>query len=327
MTKEDASKYARARATYAVVWAKLIQQTQKPGNDVVFVFEGKDDLRYYLSRIESHFGKYPDRVVVANGKENVLKLRGDVKKTKGFDQTTAFFVDRDFDRLQDLSGETTYVTPTYSIENFFSNPKTIERFLTEEMQLVDYEDTPDREKAVSLYVEWLNLFSHSILPHCVWLKLNAEKILLLAETERKNLKDDFLSRIVNVRWLNGKIYVDLLLAAHMLHTIYPDFHPFTENELQVEMAKYKSEFNDASDAVRGKFLLPFLKIALANLIEDSNRRENRNIFSKRRRCVVQITEVSLMPTLARTAHTPNCLKEFLIKLNTLCNIQNALQPN
>jgi hypothetical protein len=313
---EHVNKYVRARAAYAVVWTKLIQLAQKADNGgVIFVFEGKDDLRYYLPRIEQYFGSYPEKVIIAQGKDNVLKLRGDLSE-KNLKLNAAFFLDRDFDKPADLSGKGTYVTPAYSIENLFAKPQTIERFLTEEMHLVDQDDVVDKEEAVLRYNNWLASFAASILPHCAWLKLNLDALTALQETDRNILKANFLTSVAQMNWRNGEICTQVLLPAHMLHTLYPSFKEFSEQEIHEELRVLCGTFESPADAVRGKFLLPFLKVALSNLIEDSNRRENREIFSKRRKCVIQITEAAVMPTLARSAYTPICLQSFLERLAT-----------
>ena len=114
----------------------------------IFVLEGKDDPKFYtphiLSSIESEY-----EILSVNGKSNVLDMRERIRRHPKYKyDSTAFFIDRDFDSIQ--PEKDLYITPTYSIENFYSNPYVFRQIIVNECRLSDIKIDPDNKIKDSL---------------------------------------------------------------------------------------------------------------------------------------------------------------------------------
>nr|WP_256348412.1 DUF4435 domain-containing protein [Pseudomonas yamanorum] len=102
----------------------------------IFIIEGKDDPKFYTSKIAGVFGDFWEFISVG-GKSKVLELRNQIRgNPQCVDDNVYFFIDKDFDDRElyrDL-----YTTPAYSIENLYCESSTIRRLLAGECGLSNY---------------------------------------------------------------------------------------------------------------------------------------------------------------------------------------------
>lgn len=140
----------------------------KSGAKIVYgIVEGKEDPMFYRGLIEQSLpNSWAVELIVADGKDNVLKA------TKAFDWTRfspkriCFFVDRDLsDFVEDvhLTAENLYVTDNYSIENDMVNFGAFKRILEEVLNISGL--TPDESDAIeSRFAAALALFREAMTP-------------------------------------------------------------------------------------------------------------------------------------------------------------------
>ncbi len=101
----------RARRNYSRIWLEFIKIYDKDPGKMFCFFEGKDDVKYYGIRIDLNISS--DWISLwCEGKEGVLHLF-DLIKNSGKYKTAwvAFFIDKDFDEIDDLpSDDRIYIT-------------------------------------------------------------------------------------------------------------------------------------------------------------------------------------------------------------------------
>lgn len=113
-----------------VKFREFIVRSRDSKNKFFFIVEGKDDPKYYSSVINSILGS-EWCFVIAEGKKNVLKVRSMILSNVTYSsRKVGYMVDRDFDR-NNLPDDV-YVTPTYSVENFYLDDKLITDFVERE---------------------------------------------------------------------------------------------------------------------------------------------------------------------------------------------------
>lgn len=308
----SAISHRSQRSSFSVLWLRFVQKYQKSPTSEIWVFEGKDDIHFYSSRIERFYGGAPHRnSVIAEGKSNCLKLRTHIAADDKMRQArVAFFIDQDFDDPKSLAYENTYTTPTYAIENLYYSESCIERLLTEKLHLFDEADASELSNTLSKAIEWRDSVSILLAPYCAVLLLLKDK----SEGERKLatfIKDRLIPDVVRIERGNGEISVHAIKQATELCAEHTPPVSITETEISNVVSKWCLEGHALFRTIRGKFLIPHLQATVSVIFEDATKKKDRNLFSKRRRCSFQPREAEILQQLAYFAETPDCLRVFL----------------
>ena len=121
---------SRNRMETSSVWMEFTDDVSKKPNMLFLFFEGDDDARYYMPRVEKYSGFNYTEVIQyrCNGKETVLNLNEIIlSNLKYASIKKAFFVDRDFCPCIDKND--LYQTCCHSIENYYCSKKAFENIL------------------------------------------------------------------------------------------------------------------------------------------------------------------------------------------------------
>lgn len=306
-----------SRKEFAVIWMRFMQRFQRGPKSEIWVFEGKEDLDYYPIRIESIYGIGPGKsVVIAEGKENSIRLRSTIEKDAFYASSkVAFFVDADFDDPTKLQGSTTYITPCYSIENFYLSRTVIDQFLTEKLQMFDNEDRQELDKILERFLSWRDTATALLLPFCALMAL-AKRNPEPARSLTTFLRDKLYTEVISLKQTKMSVEVTTLISPAALNLLKMPTVIVPSDDITAQVNEWieRTGINSYS-MVRGKFFLHWLAKALSLLIEDSNKKMNRSFFSKRRLCSQQIREGEILATLSKYADTPHCLRDFLKTLS------------
>lgn len=305
---------ADSRNRFSVAWVKFLQKFQKDPMGELWIFEGKEDVEYYASRIEACFGSAPHKgTIIANGKGNALQLRDITSRNKIYEHAKiAYFVDADFDDPIQLQGIHTYVTPTYSIENLYLNECTVDGFLTEQLALYDEDDRKELASILKIFSRWRDNAAEILLAYCA--------ILILAKTHEEAhretinlIKDNIYKKVLSIKRTESEVGLQEIIGANeVLRRHSPG--KINQDQLESQLAAMKVGGDLSYKRIRGKFLLPILSASLSLFIEDTNRRREQKFFSRRRSCSHQIRDAELLSLLSRHARTPPCLTSFLKRL-------------
>ena len=305
MTRAD---YLRnARNTYAVAWREFINHLAKSPKSLFCFFEGEDN-RYFIGRISPLLAD-DSRVkpVDCGGKGAVMKINdlwfqrfhGNAGSPK-----CLFFLDRDFDCKGALSiYPPVYVTPTYSIENFFVTDASANQILVNEFKVTGEEEI-DACDALSFFEEMLRQFLDAANELNAWIFLQRKYELHDPQGHRCHLNGVTFSKLFRVK-PNG---VQKLYTHATLEALFPEARPIAPDEL----ARYDNWFSktDRRKVFRGKYLIEFLKEVL-QILRDDRGNKAPTYFDKKGKVTLNLASGNLVSALSQYADTPVCLKRFL----------------
>ncbi|MBZ7998552.1 DUF4435 domain-containing protein [Campylobacter canadensis] len=133
-----------------VIFQEIIANKSKV--DIFVLLEGDDDIKYYSQIINNMLIDYNSgdtkniRYYICKGKKDVLSLVEKIQKSTGLDLNKRImsFVDRDFD--YELNLEHTYITESYSIENYYFSNQAINKTVKYLLKIDDSEFDSKRIK-------------------------------------------------------------------------------------------------------------------------------------------------------------------------------------
>lgn len=134
----------------------------KRNNELVFIFEGKDDYSYYEHAFKnSSFTKRYEHIN-GEGKEQLITFLNELldDEDNTLRENTYFFVDQDYDQLC-YFGRHIYNLPCYSIENMLLDENALQSILKSEFSL-DAERSDLREYLLNSFKTSYNSFSSNM---------------------------------------------------------------------------------------------------------------------------------------------------------------------
>lgn len=298
-----------SRDNLSVKFMEFTRIVSKNKGKVAVFFEGQDE-KYYSVRINSIRPDIQWSGINSGGKSNVIKLRKKIRSHSTYANSSCiFFVDSDFDEnnsIKDL--EDIYITPCYSVENFYITNAAFERILSAEFGINDaLENENCYNNAISTFKKMKNNYIDSI----------KEFNFLIRELRLMGHCGELTERI-NINNLNYDSLIKLNLD--YVEKVYDESNPkslFPElpANLSVNLESSKKHFSPLSAELwfRGKQHLEFLRILLMKFKEDRCKKGERVIFANRGNVKLQLTKGNCISELSQYADTPCCLKIFLEK--------------
>ena len=305
-TPEQLSKKKDAAAVSIMKFNKL---RGKLPNETFAIVEGDEDPIFYsaiFGRLEFDCHHI---FFIANGKDNVLKLRDYVHRSKEAPKSgkNIYFIDRDFDDLKGMPpGEDIYVTPTYSIENIAVSRSGLQKLLLTRFKLAEEETINDIDSV-------LNKFDVLLTQHHEAL---AEANRLIHFVRKKSLSGE--------RYTSGSINSSLSKFAELEPSDLTVKKIATGNELLALLSicreidalafdELLNEFESLNPHTqwRGKFLYYLFRRFVGILVEDRNSK-TPSFFSKGGGKVsLDTSPNSFIGTLASLCEIPDCLRRFM----------------
>ena len=135
-----------------VIFQEIV--TSKSKVDIFVLLEGDDDIKYYRQIVDNmlidcNSGDAKNiRYYICKGKKDVLLLVKKIQKSTSLDlnKRVMSFVDRDFDYKLNL--EHTYITESYSIENYYFSNQAINKTVKYLLKIDDSEFDSKRIKSM-----------------------------------------------------------------------------------------------------------------------------------------------------------------------------------
>lgn len=268
-------------------------------------FEGKDDLIYYKNRIEICRNNSLNKKICTyecGSKKDVLDIYQKIKNlSKPSQQELLFFIDKDFEKEPGYSSDI-YVTPCYSIENFFAHKDSITNIIRFTLAICDSSEERKIELEKVLYQEVMNdidSFLNAILPINAWysLQINKEHNGHYANLkEFQSLERDIL-----------KNYSEIPKSLSELESRTPNFFEITEEEFENEKEWLQI---DGIKKCRGKYLEQFLNYKFKTIFNELNQ-DNNKYGIKLKNNGGNIGENEFLSHYVSCAKTPSCLKIYL----------------
>jgi len=297
------------RTSYAVAWRDFIKLSRgNPGAFCCF-FEG-EDLKYYGIRIDLLVQVESYRSFSVGGRTGVLQILDLVLTADGgryARHPVAFFVDRDFVPPSSNCSRL-YVTPGYSMENFFVKQESFERILAAEFRL----DTTEQNYliALDLYCKSLDSFNSATRLLNGWLRGQRMLEAQVAATPGGEI------RALNLRDVKVWEFVDFGIPTcnpkYTIASLDMRFGRVTSPADEATIWAWVNDF-DAVEAVschRGKFLMQFFVKFLARLAEDLNRAAPA-LMADHKSVNLSVHPSNAISQFSQYAETPSCLRSFL----------------
>lgn len=276
-------------------------------------FEGKDDPKYYQSRINDNIENVEFVPLICNGKEGLLEVQKIIDTKKEYKNAKClYFIDRDFDfALIKLNSEI-YCTPYYSIENFYTTEAALKKVLLTEFNLDAKEE--DFKKTMKLFNLLRKKFHSRTTLINAWLACQSD--IRIKNNLNHNLNiDDKTSKIFTKNFISEDLSdIDKFIQISKktsIELLFPG-SPKVGAKLLKEKVK---QFNQQkkSEIFRGKFELKFLINFLNRLQQQFN--QNNSIFSKKHKNSIKFEFCTALTVLSQYALTPKGLKDYIQKFN------------
>ena len=141
------------------IWLSLIQEKNRNSETArLFCFYEGEDSKYYNRRIKTIFTEVDLIQFDCQGKNNVLKIYEKIKNEEDSLQEYLFFVDKDYSTKSPYPD--VYQTPLYSIENFYTDPRSVKNILTDKFNLHPTEVDDFSQRYEDLYNQYLELYNN-----------------------------------------------------------------------------------------------------------------------------------------------------------------------
>lgn len=312
----------------SVVFREFLKKYKNNKGKFIFLLEGVDDLDYYLSVLESKVGSHNESWVelVCYGRDNVFQLVGDLQRhsQREYQDGLYFgFVDKDYHEISDnIYPERIYVTPTYSIENFYVSLTFFKKILMRKFHLsADDPDNGDFDLCCANFQSRMNDFIAGVKELDSLLRCNRIMYEERGVTSKINARDINLNELFSVS-LDG-----VAIKNDALTILGKNIEDFNTDALNTSRAYYEGRAeSDLAMVIRGKFMFFFIHQYLFRLKEDNHRKtptlfpdsyalskrrgNERRVFTKTRISITRETQ-DILSDLCQFADVPSCLVDFL----------------
>lgn len=297
-----------------VAYTNFVRAYSKTKQNIVYCFfEGDEDKKYYGTRITiKHEREFQD--FTCGGRDLVLKAKELIKNRLEYDKAkTLFFIDKDY--TDDKVENELYVTPCYSIENFYSTKETLKKVLQSEFNMNKSDE--NFTKVVKLYTKSLDIYHDKLLFLNAWLSCQHDIRISTKSSTRLNI-NEVLKKYFNIDEnmfdanLNLKLdkFDDLGNKEILENNLFISAPKVTTDMINSKIAYFDNI--DNSCMFRGKFELKFFIDFLKRLKEEATSKHPK-ILTKKYKCALSFKLEDSISVLAQYSNTPTCLIQFLDK--------------
>ena len=283
--------------------------------DSILFFEGDDDEKYYLSRINS-LSKKSFESISCKGKKSVLDVRDVINNHPDYcDNNNLYFIDSDFDDNDNekymVHGDI-YITPSYAIENFYISTSCFELLLRSEFKCKESINKKEYDFILEHFCTSKNRFLDVISDFNFFVHSYRNNV---SETSSKlNLKGlDTNKKFLEMCFNRENKLLDFNIS-FALGRVKETFYNITEDDIKRALngISFSKEylFPDREKLFRGKNLLWFMAKYLNFLKEDCNS-QCPILFKKKRNCTLDFSMANIITVLSQYADTTQCLKDFI----------------
>lgn len=316
----------------SVVFRKFIKFYSTNKLKILIFLEGGDDIKYYLRKFEQYFGDFDDKwnYLECDKRDNVVQLIKDLSVhtlSEYKNSNHLGFIDKDYNEVDcNEFPEKIYITPSYSIENFYATDEFFKKILKLEFNLRENDpNNSDFERCFSNFVIRRSDFIESILELDCYLKCH------FLMYERDNSCFELSLRDLN---LIKKYYIglDRVTLKNDIHSLLGvDIELFDKVVLQEVKDYYLDKgHKELCLLIRGKFIFEFICAYLSKLIVE-NRDQDSILFKdsytnskrpkddplkvqmKKTKLKSNLDEHYLFSVLSKYVFYPECLDNFIKK--------------
>jgi len=297
--------------SYSVKFLEVTRIYSKDKSTLICLFEGKDE-KYYANRLNIFNEQDCWRGVNTGGRSSVLKLVEIIDNHLVYKNINyAGFIDKDFeDWFENPNPEKIYVTPCYSIENFYITESCFKQILSAEFNVTEFnENKDDFKRCVDIYTDRLAEFLEGILVFNCWVK--AHGIMRRDDRSVKNLNVNNIKTkdLIRINIDKSSVVYDLKNPFSVFKNL-SGFN-FCQNALREASESFQN--CDRLNSFRGKQQIDFIREIVLKLKNDRTSKVPV-VFSEKGNVSISISKDNAISELSQYADTPTCLKSFLEKI-------------
>ena len=287
-----------AEMSSSVAFTRFVLLVDHFGDAAFYYFVEGKDAPYYYPRIQSICEEKEPIPIKCGGKSKVLDVFNLISAHSTYNKyKKAFLVDRDYDDNSMLPVDI-YITPCYSIENFYADKSVIAEILKCEFDILPLENNFD--KILGLYISELKQFHEAIMEFNAWYACLKQ----ITSQTGVSLGDNMPVGFVNIQIGNIK----KMYTLSNIETVYQGaIAKISQNDIQ-RMIQILDV--NPTNLLRGKYQIQFLEKFLRFLIEDANNRNQRNYVTQK--TTFNIERASILSQLSQYAITPDCLSKYIL---------------
>jgi len=289
-------------------------------NYVFCFYEGKDDSKYYNHKIENRSDLRVSHLDF-DGKDNFLRLYNILNSKSFYRQSKLlFFIDKDFDefikeeKLEELKKiERLYITPCYSIENFYTSKQVLGNILKSEFHLNEIDE--EFRKIINLFSLRQKEFHNIFLDINAWI---VTQNYFLNSIEKRDIpySDLYLDKIITISLIEIKVKKSDIIF-YLENTLKNSFK-ISENEVEEKFNCLKERLlsSNHQSNFRGKFELEFMAKFIKLLAEKSNQKDGLGLefIGINEKIKNEVILNDTLSNLAQYSDFPTCLKEFIDRI-------------
>lgn len=282
-----------------VLFTQFVDKVSKYGRDCLYCFVENYDMPYY-SGIISVTANLQWTSIRCKGKEKVLEIQNYIKGTSNYDDyAKRYFVDCDFDDNSALDDEI-YVTPTYSIENFYVSEDCMRKILETEYEIDPVVDEELFNKTMGHYKTKRDEFNQAVLEFNAW-------YACLHENPLWNHKNVSLSASFPKVLLNYKIEnpIEQSYTIADIEVMYPNAIRLEQNVIDAKKM-YLSE--NLCMRLRGKYEIEFVYRYIQFLNKDAG--TNKREYTKKKKNYTFSLD-GAVTAMSQYADVPEGLKYYI----------------
>jgi hypothetical protein len=294
--------------SYSVKFLEVTRMHSKNKDLLICVFEGKDE-KYFCNRLDLIVGQGRWAGINTGGKKPVLDLAEALSHHSIYQNANyACFIDRDFeDWFVNKNPERVYITPTYSIENFFVTESCFTRVLSSEFEITEFNDFRDEyKKCMDAFNSRLEEFTGNLLEFNIWVK--AHRIM---ERDSQGIKKLNVSNVKTKDIVSVDLdKISTVYTPTDFTTIFKDLNSFTFCSNAIKEAEATLKACNRASSFRGKQQMDFYRDFLIKLKNDRTS-QAPNFFTKNGKAQINLSKDNIISELSQYADTPDCLNTFL----------------
>ena len=277
----------------------VLQRGMFEDNAIFCFYEGKDDPIYYTSRINTLISNKEIIDIECKGRENVLLLYNKIDEECTTHKNTLYFIDKDF-HIDTLKNINIYLTPCYSIENFYILDKAFESILRYELNINKYSDKEDDKKDFDTLIEYYKKEKEEFIENTkylnAWYSLQTRKSV--------GMQKEDMPKLYNLKEIDYSEYP--YNNIERLKELTINYIDVTHEEIETEVSRLMKnpDYN-----FRGKYFINFLCKILNFIFTESNKPNKLDI--KKRNVVTQVSDKNILSSFCQHALTTSCLQRYL----------------
>jgi hypothetical protein len=303
---------AAAGQSYSVKFMEVTRAYSKSPNLIVCIFEGEDE-KYFSCRLSMEFGDNGWEGINSGGRSAVLELHNLLSTHRTYNKYRFVgFIDRDYDEPAiNPDPERIYLTPCYSVENFYASSICLSNILSAEFKTSEINERRAEYKlCMQFFKARFEEVCTNLLEFNSWAKSRAIQEKNGIKPIKLFLNDATIDKLMDLNLTSSALVYD----PDNITSVFKKADVTLLCSLSVTEARDSFSPESRLSMFRGKQQLEAFKLFLSALKADYLS-GGAIVFNRKGKLKTDLAskDADLLSELSQYAETPDCLRAFLRK--------------